>query len=105
MSTEEIHELCYIDRWFLLQLREFLDVEGFLSITKLLEWKDDGKNAQWDIESVQRGNAGEGYGLDDSAAVQVILMKISNSPLLSRHTSGRWDQAALSCADSVKNYV
>ena len=37
MSTEEIHELCYIDRWFLLQLRELLDVEGFLSITKLSE--------------------------------------------------------------------
>lgn len=41
MSTEEIHELCYIDRWFLLQLRELLDVEGFLSITKLSELSKD----------------------------------------------------------------
>ena len=32
-------------------------------------------------------------------------MKISNSPLLSRHASGRWDQAALSRADSVQNSV
>ena len=41
MSTEEIHELCYIHRWFLLQLRELLDVEGFLSITKLSELSKD----------------------------------------------------------------
>lgn len=41
MSTEEIHELCYIDRWFLLQLRELLDVEGFLSMTKLSELSKD----------------------------------------------------------------
>lgn len=41
MSTEEIHELCDIDRWFLLQLRELLDVEGFLSITKLSELSKD----------------------------------------------------------------
>ena len=33
MSTEEIHELCYIDSWFLLQLRELLYIEGILSIT------------------------------------------------------------------------
>ena len=41
MSTKEIHELCYIDRWFLLHLRELLDVEGFLSITKLSELRKD----------------------------------------------------------------
>ena len=41
MSIEEIHELCYIDRWFLLQLWELLDIEGFLSITKLSELSKD----------------------------------------------------------------
>ena len=41
MSIEEIHELCYIDRWFLLQLWEILDVEGFLSIKKLSKLSKD----------------------------------------------------------------
>ena len=41
MSIEAIHELCYIDRWFLLQLWDLLDVEGFLFITKLSELSKD----------------------------------------------------------------
>ena len=41
MSTEEIHELFYIDRWFLLQFQELLDIEGFLSITKLSKLSKD----------------------------------------------------------------
>lgn len=72
------------------------------SMWNVAERQDDGKNDQWDVESVQRGNAGEGYGSDDAAG---DLDENLNSPLLSRHASGRWDQAALSRADSVQNSV
>eukprot|EP00252_Welwitschia_mirabilis_P018020 TRINITY_DN4017_c0_g1_i2.p1 TRINITY_DN4017_c0_g1~~TRINITY_DN4017_c0_g1_i2.p1 ORF type:complete len:1183 (-),score=258.15 TRINITY_DN4017_c0_g1_i2:341-3889(-) len=37
MSIDEIYDLCYIDKWFLLQLRELVSVEEFLSVTKLSE--------------------------------------------------------------------
>eukprot|EP01018_Ginkgo_biloba_P004036 Gb_15045 [translate_table: standard] len=63
---------------------------------------DDGKNDQWDEESVQRGTAGDGYGSDDVAG---DFDENLHSPLLSRHTSGRWDHAALSRADSISNSV
>lgn len=58
---------------------------------------DDGKNDQWDEESVQKDNAGEGYESDDAAG---DLDENLHSPLLSRHTSAKWDHAALSHADS-----
>ncbi|KAH9314401.1 hypothetical protein KI387_023028 [Taxus chinensis] len=35
MSVDEIHALCYIDKWFLSQFRELLDIEEFLSSTKI----------------------------------------------------------------------
>lgn len=67
------------------------------SMYNVPERQDDGKNDQWDIESVQRGNAGDGYGSDDAAG---DLEENLHSPLLSRHTSGRWDQAPLSRGNS-----
>ncbi|GLJ44201.1 hypothetical protein SUGI_0922790 [Cryptomeria japonica] len=47
---------------------------------------DDGKNDQWDEESVQRDNTGEGYESDDATG---DLDENLHSPLLSRHTSSR----------------
>lgn len=67
------------------------------SMWNVAERQDDGKNDQWDVESVQRGNAGEEYGSDDAAG---DLDENLNSPLLSRHTSGRWDHAPLSRGNS-----
>ncbi|XP_057867010.2 carbamoyl-phosphate synthase large chain, chloroplastic [Cryptomeria japonica] len=37
MSVDEIHALCYMDKWFLSQFRELLDFEEFLSNTKVAE--------------------------------------------------------------------
>ncbi|KAK4286478.1 hypothetical protein QN277_003029 [Acacia crassicarpa] len=42
MKIDEIHELSYIDTWFLTQLKELLDVENFLSSHNLMDLtKDD----------------------------------------------------------------
>lgn len=35
MKVDEIHELSYIDKWFLVQLKELVDVEQFLLARKL----------------------------------------------------------------------
>ncbi|XP_010244971.1 PREDICTED: carbamoyl-phosphate synthase large chain, chloroplastic-like [Nelumbo nucifera] len=42
MKVDEIHELSYIDKWFLTQLKELVDVEQFLSTQSLSQLtKDD----------------------------------------------------------------
>ncbi|XP_028757065.1 carbamoyl-phosphate synthase large chain, chloroplastic-like [Neltuma alba] len=42
MKINEVHELSYIDKWFLAQLKELLDVENFLSSHNLMDLtKDD----------------------------------------------------------------
>ncbi|XP_010262412.1 PREDICTED: carbamoyl-phosphate synthase large chain, chloroplastic-like [Nelumbo nucifera] len=42
MNVDEIHELSYIDKWFLIQLKELVDVEHFLSARSLSQLtKDD----------------------------------------------------------------
>ncbi|MGF1530556.1 MAG: carbamoyl-phosphate synthase large subunit [Puniceicoccaceae bacterium] len=41
VSTEEIHEITKIDRWFLHQLRELVEMEGWISQTPYADLSDD----------------------------------------------------------------
>lgn len=60
---------------------------------------DDGKNEKWDEENVQGGQEASGYHSEEGLAGE--MDENLTSPLLSRHSSGQWEEGDLSRVDSI----